>query len=426
MADLRVTSDDNYKTIKQICCSTKTYLVGNFIWALLSFGILIYGVVGAFLRYENFVFFPTGGYLAAGAISLVSLLVILLGIIGARARVEIFFILYMFFAGLMLLAHIIGFAFLIVYTIDVAAIKTLEDPIFDAQNSLEDHLEALATDDLAAWRDTQNTLDCCGIDFEFALSNPGVADTGDKCDELENVELNIEDLEDPASFDDFGNFIEAREDPIIGFDADFFCKVKISADMEGASPLVFAVSAVMLLIQIVCLVAAGRFYYVPEFLGGWYYDEEELDQIATDKKVIKPDKEYTGGRVLSTIRNQAQRVSFRLKLATTADPNVDPGQSFLKRFSTNRVSFEGNGGVTTSVNNRPEKPEKTGGRFSVQSMMTTFSRGPKSFFDTNLMKGNSTTTPQAALEESGQTGERERLAISTKSNLLENDYESAI
>ena len=342
--------EEEYRIDKPICCSVKTFLVFNYIWAVISIGLLAVGVSGVVVNSGVLVVLPPQAYFALIAFGAFGLLVIFLGIIGQKVKVELCFLLYILFVSLGLIAQTLAFCFLLLYANDVGTIASLDTAAINAQESFENNLVEFAETDADRWKETQDRLDCCGIDFELGLDEDvdiDAVETGDRCesgaerledlrdDDDDDDDEDEEDLDDENNFDEFGNFLPALEDEIIGVEQSFFCKHRISEIITDQTPVIAALLSIIVVVRIIALVSASRMYWVPEFLGGWQFDEEERDRMVKRKglQIPKTAEDYGGNRVLSTIRAQTSSLSFRVRNAVTPDPEVPRTAGILKRYS---------------------------------------------------------------------------------------------
>lgn len=372
------------KIIRRICCSVMTFFCSNCCWAFLSLIMILIGLLGVFLTGNGLEILPPEAYITALVFGIYTLLVISMGILGACARVEICFILFIFFAAIGLLGQICSFAFLLFYSTDLSAIQAADNQIVNAKNRLVDHLDTLS-ENADSWVDTQNSFECCGITFEAGFEllpdeDPEeILETGDTCSDddinllVAAERLNLAVNQDAAAdIDEFGNIRSVIDNEDFGLATGHFCVSRLSELMDQFLPLVIVIIVIYLMIQLVSLVSASRMYWVPEFLGGWMLDKDALDDIAAHKGIKLEHKEYNGGRVLSTLRTQADRMSFRIKNAVTVDDRVPKDAGFLKRLSTNRaVSFVG--AAPSSGANEAEQAPRT----SIRSMLSRFSMKSK-------------------------------------------------
>lgn len=424
-----------YKIEKAICCSVNTFLCSNYIWGLLSVGMLVVGLVGVSLSGGVLLVLPPQAYFTFLAFGGYSVLVICAGIFGQKSRVELCFLFYVLFMALGLIAQTLGYCFLLLYAHDVATIQSLDGAAIDAQNTLEDHLLKFALDQPEDWKTTQDALDCCGVDFEagIELADAAALETGDNCfgaaeqAELAALRGDVVSLQDPNNFDEFQNFIPARDSQIVGFETEFFCKSKISALIDQFTPLIGALIALLLLLQLIALVSASRLYWVPEFLGGWQFDDEELELVAERKGIPLPKQSPNNGgnRVLSTLREQTNRLSFRIKNAYTADPEIPQSAGFLNRLSLKRNALSGHGSFNGANDNdaglktfNPQPPSMPPQANSTRNMFNRISQRlfTHSLIDMNPPPGLPPSSP-ATFRPSQPTAPPNDLGASGRSRL---------
>lgn len=396
-----VDEDEEEEVIRRICCSVSTFFCSNCCWVIMSLILIATGLSGVLLPATNLDLFPPESFIIALVFGGFTIIVVGMGFLGTCARVELCFILYIFFASLGLLGQIVSFALLVLYSVDVSGLQDNNEGIISGEVRLTDHLITLSENN-EEWIDFQDKLECCGVDLVTGFNGDlqVQTETGAKC---EDGAAALAILRAANNIDVADNLQESE--PEFGNSGDFFCSAVISQTFTDLVPFVGVVSGLYILIQLVALVAAGRMYWVPEFLGGWALDEEAMTEIAKTKgiqfNVPDHNPNQNGGRVLSTLRNAGNRMSYRLKNAVTADPNVPASAGFLKRLSTNRaVSFVG--AAPGQGQAQEGQADASGGRgVSMRSMLSRISirskgsAAPKSFIDAGQMNSTRTTNTAA-------------------------------
>eukprot|EP00924_Labyrinthula_sp_SR-Ha-C_P008386 snap_masked-scaffold_11-processed-gene-11.10-mRNA-1 protein AED:1.00 eAED:1.00 QI:0/-1/0/0/-1/1/1/0/729 len=347
-----------YDVERPICCSVKTFLISNYIWSFLSLALIALGVAAVLLEEGLFVLFPPVVYIVLIIFGAWNLLTSCCGVAGQKMRTEVLFLLFILFISLGLITQTLGFSYLLLYANDVGTISSLDDAAINAQDLFEEEIENFARSDAAAWVRTQNDLKCCGIDFEAALENEedvAILETGDEClaDAVALVLLRQNVNDGVVSLE------EVEEDETFGAATGYFCKDKISLIFVDNTIFIGIGLGIYLLLQIVALIAGARMYWVPDYIGGWQLDESDLQEVA-ERKGIKyaptlalgnnpsgaprGPTQSNGMNFLGNARVVSNRLSFRLKNAMAADPNVDRQQPLFKRLSLNNRATAGNFG----------------------------------------------------------------------------------
>ena len=282
--------------IRRKCCSVRMCCYSSCCWAILSIVMSFIGFSGIFLNSYGLEIFPPETYFVFSAFGIYSILVIVLGILGVCKRAERYFIVFIVLTSVGLFLQMCSFALLLLYSVDLIAIKTADSQLLNARSRLVNHLESLSEDSIG-WNDTQNMFGCCGIAFEVGLDVLQTSDGVEELAFLESGEACFEDgIHEEVVFvrtailqggsdvdlttDEYGNIISLIDNENFGLETGYFCVSRLSQLMSQYFPLVIAIILIYLTVQCSTIVSASRMYWVPEFLGGWKVEKDALSTVA--------------------------------------------------------------------------------------------------------------------------------------------------
>ncbi|GBG30085.1 ATP-dependent RNA helicase DED1 [Hondaea fermentalgiana] len=260
-----------------IKCSKNTFLCSSLLWLLISLGGL-----GFFLwawQAGTGVYRVPNDNVYIGLVGLFGLwtIVSLSGVISRLIHGEGLLMFFIIMAFLMTLATILGGCFMLLYMNDVSTFEGLDSSASSAADSVEADFFVWAASNPEDWVAAQDTLSCCGYDFESLYNENVTLTTGDTC----NATL-LAGLE--AACPTYSAECEANATAAFGLEDDYFCTGAITAFFQEQTPYIGVGIGVMVLLQLVSWVSGMRLYWVPYELGGFYdgTDDEGLPTKAGD------------------------------------------------------------------------------------------------------------------------------------------------